>query len=312
MRLFNAYTDYLKREFGCRVQKLSINAGFSCPNRDGKLGTGGCIYCDNKIFSPSYTDPQKSIRQQLLEGMDFHKIRYKTEKYFAYFQSFSNTYAPLEVLQQRFEEALSVEKVIGLIIGTRPDCIDEKKLDYLAELAKNHYIMVEYGIESCYDKTLKTIHRGHDFATAQKAVLMTVERNMHCGAHFIFGLPNETETEMMEMVHIINQMPIETIKFHQLQIIRETEAEQMYRKNPEIFPLFSNVEAYVDFIIRFIEQLNPDIMIDRFASEVKPELVVAPCWENLRYDQLLVIIEAELAKRKSHQGNNWKSEIYIK
>lgn len=307
MRLFNAYTDYLKREFGGRVQKLSINAGFSCPNRDGKIGTGGCIYCDNKIFSPSYTDPQKSIRQQLLEGMDFHKIRYKTEKYFAYFQSYSNTYAPLEILKRRFEEALSVEKVVGLIIGTRPDCVDEKTLDYLARLAEQSYIMVEYGIESCYDKTLKIIHRGHDFATAQNAVAMTAERNIHCGAHFIFGLPNETQEEMLKMIDIINAMPLDTIKFHQLQIIRGTEAEKMYHEHPEIFPIFYTIDSYIDFIIQCIEKLNPEIMIDRFASEVKPEWVVAPCWKKLRYDQLLVMIETELVK-----NHHWQGKIFIK
>lgn len=306
MRLFNAYTDYLKREFGCRVQKLSINAGFSCPNRDGKKGTGGCIYCDNQIFSPSYTDPQKSITQQLYEGMDFHKIRYKTEKYFAYFQSYSNTYAPIKLLKQRFEEALSVEKVVGIIIGTRPDCIDEEKLDYLASLTDRYYTMVEYGIESCYDKTLQFINRGHDFATAQKAVQMTKERNIHCGAHFIFGLPNETPNEMMNMVDIINKMPLDTIKFHHLQIIKGTIAEKMYNEKPQIFPKFNTIDSYVDFIIQVTEKLNPKIMIDRFASEVKPELVIAPCWENLRYDQLLNIIEKELFKRKSYQGKLFK------
>lgn len=307
MRLFNAYTDYLKREFGCRVQKLSINAGFSCPNRDGKKGTGGCIYCDNQIFSPSYTDPQKSITQQLYEGMDFHKIRYKTEKYFAYFQSYSNTYAPIKLLKQRFEEALSVEKVVGIIIGTRPDCIDEEKLDYLASLTDRYYTMVEYGIESCYDKTLQFINRGHDFATAQKAVQMTKERNIHCGAHFIFGLPNETPNEMMNMVDVINKMPLDTIKFHHLQIIKGTIAEKMYHEKPQIFPKFNTIDSYVDFIIQVTEKLNPNIMIDRFASEVKPELVVAPCWENLRYDQLLNIIEKELFKRKSYQGKLFKN-----
>lgn len=305
MRLFNAYTDYLKREFGCRVQKLSINAGFSCPNRDGTIGTGGCIYCDNKIFSPSYTDPTKSIPQQLMEGMDFHKIRYKTDKFFAYFQSFSNTYASLELLKRQFEEALSVDKIVGLVIGTRPDCVDEEKLDYLAKLAEQTYIMIEYGMESCYDKTLKIINRGHDFATTQKAVFLTTQRKIHCGVHLIFGLPYETETEMMNMVNVINEMPLDTVKFHQLQIIRGTEAEKIYLSNPAVFSLFDTIDTYIDFIIRFIEKLNPGIMIDRFASEVKPELVIAPCWKNLRYDQLLMIIETELARRKSHQGKNF-------
>jgi len=234
--------------------------------------------------------------------MEFHTIRYKTNKYFAYFQSFSNTYAPLERLKTLFEEALSVENVVGIVIGTRPDCVDDEKLDYLSELAKKYYVLVEYGIETCYDKTLKTLNRGHDFAASKNAVVQTHAKGIYCGAHFMFGFPTETSEEMLDMVNIINELPLNTIKFHQLQIIRGTPLAQTFCEQSEKFSYFPNMESYIAFIISFLERLRPDIMIERIAGEVKPELVLYPKWRNMRYDQVLQAVEKEMESRKTWQG----------
>ncbi len=301
-RPFHAYAAYFKKYFGERVQKLSVDAGFTCPNRDGSKGSGGCTYCNNRAFNPSYCTPQKSIRRQLLEGMEFHQIRYKTKKYLAYFQAFSNTYAPLDILRRRYEEALETEGVVGLVIGTRPDCVHAEILDYLAGLAKNKYIIVEYGIESVYDQTLERINRGHDFACAQKAVAETAQRGLKCGAHFIFGLPGESREMMLNSVEAINQLPLSSIKFHQLQIIRGTRMAEEFALNPEAFALFAEMEDYIDFIVSFTERLKPDIMIERFAGEVSPTLITGPRWGNIRYDQVLAAIEKELKNRNSWQG----------
>ena len=223
---YSSFVGYFKRKYGERLQKIVLDAGFTCPNRDGKVGRGGCTYCDNAAFHPSYSTAGKSLYQQMEEGIEFHKVRYRTtEHYLAYFQSFSNTYAPLERLKQLYTEALSHPSVVGIVVGTRPDCVDEEKLDYLAELAKDHVVIVEYGIESCYDKTLARINRGHDFETARKAVMMTAERGIDVGAHFILGLPGETREMMLESCRLINELPLRSAKFHQLQIVKGTRME---------------------------------------------------------------------------------------
>jgi radical SAM protein (TIGR01212 family) len=305
-RRFNAYTNYLQQHFGIRVQKLSLDAGLTCPNRDGTISNEGCYFCNNEAFTPSYVKPEKSITQQLYEGMEFHAIRYKTNKYFAYFQSYSNTYGAFDHLKRLYEEALSVDGVIGLVVGTRPDCIDEEKLNYFAQLAKQHHILIEYGVESCYDKTLKMINRGHNFATAQQAIEQTRHKGIFCGAHFVFGFPSETRTEMENMVTIINTLPLNTIKLHQLQILKNTVFEQRFLKSPEQFHVFSTLHDYVDFVIRLLERLNPEIMIERVAGEVKPETTIYPNWGNYRYDQLLQLVEKEMDRRDTWQGKKFE------
>ena len=193
-RPYNSYSSYFRRRFGERVQKVAINAGFSCPNRDGKVGFGGCTFCNNEAFTPSYCQPTKSITQQIEEGIEFHRRRYRTaSRYLAYFQSFSNTYAPLDTLRSRYDEALSHPDIVGIVVGTRPDCISAEILDYFAELNSDHYVTIEYGVESCYDESLKRINRGHDFACARRAIEMTAERGLAVGAHFVLGLPNESD-----------------------------------------------------------------------------------------------------------------------
>lgn len=302
MKRYNSFVGYFKEKYGCRLQKIVVDAGFTCPNRDGRVGFGGCTYCNNDAFHPNYSTPDKSIFQQLEEGIEFHLNRYrKAEEYLAYFQSYSNTYAPLEHLKDLYAQALAHPKVRGIAIGTRPDCIDEEKLDWLQEVAREKIVIVEYGIESCYDKTLKRINRGHDFATAVKAVEATAARGLHQGAHFIFGLPGESREELMGMAQIINRLPLNSVKFHQLQIIKGTPMEAEFASRPEDFVQFS-LEEYIDFFIDFLELLRPDLYIERFAGEVPPRFVNSSPWGKIRNVQLLQMLEKRLEQRNTCQG----------
>ena len=302
MKRYNSFVGYFKEKYGCRLQKIVVDAGFTCPNRDGRVGFGGCTYCNNDAFHPNYSTPDKSIFQQLEEGIEFHLNRYrKAEEYLAYFQSYSNTYAPLEHLKDLYAQALAHPKVRGIAIGTRPDCIDEEKLDWLQELAREKIVIVEYGIESCYDKTLKRINRGHDFATAVKAVEATAARGLHQGAHFIFGLPGESREELMGMAQIINSLPLNSVKFHQLQIIKGTPMEAEFASRPEDFVQFT-LEEYIDFFIDFLELLRPDLYIERFAGEVPPRFVNSSPWGKIRNVQLLQMLEKRLEERNTCQG----------
>ena len=322
-RRFNSYSRYFAKQFGGRVQKISIDAGFSCPNWDGKISTGGCTFCSNEAFNPSYCRPEKSIKQQIAEGIEFHQRRYRrANKYLAYFQPFSNTYKPLEELKniygQAFEaidsisalscarndmasKALEKPEIMGIVIGTRPDLVDEGILLHLREIQKTHYVMLEYGVESVYDETLRRVNRGHDFATAEKAIRMTADYRIPCGAHFIFGLPGETKTMMLDAADIISQLPLTTVKFHQLQIFKGTKMAEEYLAHPEAFHLF-DLEEYIDFVIDFVERLNPDIVIERFAGEVPPRYLVSEPWMKLRYDEVLSRIEKRMEERDTWQG----------
>ncbi|MBP6978089.1 MAG: TIGR01212 family radical SAM protein [Bacteroidales bacterium] len=304
-RRFNSFTEHLKKLFGGRVQKLSIDAGFTCPNRDGTLGQGGCSYCDNDAFNPSYCDPEKTITQQISEGIDFHINRYRRANHFlAYFQPYSNTYASLGKLKQLYGEALSHPQVAGLVIGTRPDCMDSEKLTFLREIAGHYYVMIEYGIESCYDQTLRRINRGHDFSQTVEAIEMTAAAGIPAGGHIILGLPGETKAMMLEEAEMLSRLPLQMIKLHQLQIFRNTQMEREYQQDPERFALFG-LEEYIDFAIDFTEKLSPVIMIERFASEAPPRFLVAPQWGRIRYDEVLRRIERRLEERDTFQGKRF-------
>lgn len=304
-RRFNSYSSYFTREFGSRVQKISIDAGFSCPNRDGKISTGGCTFCRNDAFNPSYCRPEKSVRQQIEEGIEFHQRRYRRAKsYLAYFQAFSNTYKPIDELEIIYREALSVEGVVGIVIGTRPDCLNEEILEMLNGL--NATIILELGIESVYDTTLKRVNRGHTFACVKNAIEMVHKYGFHCGGHFIFGLPGETRDMMLNAADIISELPLTTVKFHQLQIFKDTKMADEYLANPSDFHLFT-LEDYIEFVIDFIERLNPSIVIERFAGEVPPRYLVSKPWLNLRYDQVLALIEKRLDERNTYQGKYYKN-----
>ena len=299
---YNSFVGYFKRKYGERLQKIVLDAGFTCPNRNGKVGRGGCTYCDNAAFHPSYSTAGKSLHQQLDEGIEFHKVRYRTtEHYLAYFQSFSNTYAPLERLKELYEEALAHPQVVGLVIGTRPDCVDEQKLDYLAELAKSHVVIVEYGIESCYDSTLARINRGHDFETARRAVQMTAERGIDVGVHFILGLPGETKEMMLDACSMINDLPVRSVKFHQLQIVKGTRMEKEFAECPEDFEKFS-LDEYLDFFVDILERLRPTLSIERFVGEVPPRFVNETPWGLIRNVELLRLLDRRLEARDTWQG----------
>ena len=309
-RRFNSYNAYFTKQFGSRVQKISIDAGFSCPNRDGKISTGGCTFCSNDAFNPSYCRPEKTIRQQIEEGIEFHKRRYRrANQYLAYFQPYSNTYKPLDELKKIYSQALEIPEIAGIVIGTRPDLIDEDILQYLAEIQKTHYVIVEYGIESVYDATLRHVNRGHDFATAKRAVELTAAYNLPCGGHFIFGLPGETKPMMLDAANIISQLPLTTVKFHQLQIFKNTTMADEYLQHKEAFHLFE-LEEYIDFVIDFTERLNPNIVIERFAGEVPPRYLLSEPWMKLRYDEVLTRIEKRMEERDTWQGKSYKNAIF--
>jgi len=305
-RRYNSYAEYFRKQFGRRVQKISIDAGFTCPNRDGTIALGGCTYCDNDAFNPSYCTPGKTIGLQLQEGAEFHRVRYRrATNYLAYFQAYSNTYAPLTKLKQLYNEALNFPGVLGLVIGTRPDCIDNEKLDYFARLSETHYIILEYGIESCYDRTLKRINRGHTYALAEQAIRLTASMGIKTGAHLIFGLPSESENDMLAEAALISQLPLNNIKLHQLQIVKNTPMAAEFASNPAIFHHFS-LNGYIGFVIRFVEQLNPAFVIERFSGEVPPRFLAAPAWGLIRTDQVNVMIERELEKRDTWQGKKYR------
>ena len=301
-RRYNSYAGYFRRLFGRRMQKLSVDAGFSCPNRDGRIATGGCTFCNNGAFTPSYCSRGLSITHQIEEGIAFHRWRYReAQRYLVYFQSFSNTYAPLEVLRERYGEALAHPDVAGLIIGTRPDCVDEAVLDYLAELARDRYVAIEYGIESVYDASLRAVNRGHDFATAERAVRMTTERGLACGAHFILGLPGETDEMILEGVKAINRLNLTTVKFHQLQIFRDTAMALEFDEHPERFR-FWTVDAYIDLVVEVLRRLRPDVVVERFASEAPPRYHHGPNWGLIRNEELWRRLEERLRERDTYQG----------
>lgn len=303
---YNSFVGYFKEKYGCRLQKIVVDGGFTCPNRDGSKAYGGCTYCNNSAFHPSYSTPDKSIIQQLEEGIEFHRVRYRNVgSYLAYFQPHSNTYAPLNVLKEKYSQALSHPLVKGIVVGTRPDCIDDEKLDYFAELSKKKIVIIEYGIESCYDDTLNHINRGHSYADAVKAINATAARGLHQGAHFIFGLPGESREKMMKSVSLINNLPLNSLKFHQLQIIKGTPMEREFYEKPESFVQFS-LNEYIDFFVDFLELLKPTFFIERFAGEVPPRFVNSTPWGLIRNVELLRLLDKRLEERDTWQGRLYK------
>ena len=294
------YNQVLKTEFAERVQKISINAGFTCPNRDGSKGNGGCTYCNNQTFSPEYCKPDKTVSKQVKEGIDFFHHKYKAQHYLAYFQSYTNTYDSLDKLKIIYEEALSYPAVIGLVVGTRPDCVNAGLLDYFAQLAKKYYVMIEYGIESTNDETLKFINRGHDFACAENAIRETAKRGIRTGAHIILGLPGESRETILSHADKLSELPIDTLKIHQLQLVRGTKMAQQYAEHPEWFNLYS-ADEYIDLVIDFLEKLNPNIAVERFVSQSPKELLLAPEW-GLKNFEFTAKIEKKLIERETWQG----------
>lgn len=272
---YNDFGTWIRARFGAKIQKISVNAGFTCPNRDGSLGVGGCVFCNNATFNPTYCDSNNTIRKQLEDGKSFFNRKYKDMKYLAYFQAYTNTYASLDKLKSIYEEALNVEDVVGIVIGTRPDCVDSNLLDYFECLNRQTFLCVEYGIESANNSTLKRINRGHDFECSSRAVAETAQRGIMTGGHVIIGLPGEDKEENLRQAETISGMQLDILKLHQLQIIKGTKLEQEYSKKP--FHLY-NVDEYVCLMAEYVSRLREDLIIDRFVSQSPKELLVAPYW----------------------------------
>lgn len=302
--LYNEFPAFLKKYFPYKVQKISLNAGFTCPNRDGTRGLGGCTYCNNQTFNPAYCKTEKSITQQLEEGKIFFAHKYPEMKYLAYFQAYTNTYDELESLKKKYEEALGTDSVVGLVIGTRPDCMPDSLLDYLEQLNKETFILVEYGIETTNDETLKHINRGHTFEDTIDAVTRTASRGLLTGGHIILGLPGETHEEMVKQAGILSELPLTTLKIHQLQLIRGTKMAHEYELHPEWFNLF-DLDEYIDVVIQYIEHLRPDIVLERFISQSPKELLIAPDW-GLKNYEFTARIQSNMREKGTWQGKLFK------
>jgi len=306
-RRFNSWSDWFTSLFGKRIQKVSVNAGFTCPNRDGTLGYGGCTYCTNEAFIPSYCTADKSITQQIEQGIEFHRRRYRrADNYLAYFQAYTNTYAGIERLMALYDEALGYPGILGLVIGTRPDCVNDELLDWLAVMSRDYFIMIEYGIESTSDETLRRINRGHDFATAVKALEATSERGIYTGAHFIFGLPGENREQIRTSADIISSLQVRTLKIRQLQLVKGTLMADEYLKNPGAFDLYS-LEEYLDLVTGFCERLNPAIMIDRISGEAPQRMLADARNWHLRSNEIFRLFEARL-----ESAGTWQGRMYNK
>lgn len=280
------FGPWLQSELGCKVQKISVNAGMTCPNRDGTLGTGGCTFCNNQTFNPAYCRTEKSVTQQLEEGKQFFARKYPAMKYLAYFQAYTNTYAELDRLVSLYEEALRVPDVVGLVIGTRPDCMPDNLLDYLEELNRRTFLIVEYGVESANDETLLRINRGHTFRQSCEAIRRTAERGIRVGAHVILGFPWEPFDELMRQAEEIGRLPLTTLKLHQLQIIRGTQLAREFAEHPWAVP---TAEEYIDLVLHYISRLPYGLVMERFVSQSPPEMVIAPQWglKNHEFANLL-------------------------
>ena len=304
--LYNEFGSYLRGIFGCKVQKITIDAGFTCPNRDGKVGRGGCTFCNNQTFNPAYCHRNRSIAEQMNEGISFFAHKYPEMKYLAYFQAYTNTYGSLDVLKQRYNEALAIDDCVGLVVGTRPDCMPDELLEYLAELAKRTFVFVEYGIESTNDATLKRINRGHDYACAVDAVKRTAAAGILVGAHIILGLPGEARENLMQQAELLSRLPLTTLKLHQLQVVRGTRMAEEYAENPLDFHIFA-MQDYIETVIDYIERLNPNLVLERFASQSPKELLIAPDW-GIKNHELVDKVKARLRERGTWQGRLYREK----
>ena len=298
------YNTILKSEFSERVQKISVNAGFTCPNRDGSKGTGGCTYCNNQSFSPGYAKPIKSVTEQIEDGIAFFHHKYEAQKYLAYFQSYTNTYDKLENLTRIYEEALKNPKIAGIVVGTRPDCMSDELLDYFTELSKRYYVMIEYGIESTCDNTLQLINRGHDYANAEVAIRKTAGKGLRTAAHLILGLPGESRDMILSHADKVSELPLTAIKLHQLQLVKGTVMARQYAENPEMFNMMTAAE-YIELVIDFLERLNPEIAVERFVSQSPEQLLLAPHW-GLKNFEFVHKIEKRLKERNTWQGRQFR------
>lgn len=296
---YNDYSSWMQHFFPFKVQKISVDAGFSCPNRDGTISTGGCSFCNNRSFNPSYCNGAKSVTQQIEEGKNFFSHKYPQMKYIAYFQAFSNTYSSLERLKAIYEEALSVDGVVGIIIGTRPDCIDDEKIEYLKKLSERTFVMLEYGIESVNDSVLKAVNRGHTFEQSRSAVEITHQAGILCGAHIILGLPGESREMIIKSAKTISALPLDILKIHQLQILKGT----ALAKSAEHIHTFS-LDEYIELLADFIEHLRPTLVLERFVSQSPADMLIAPKWGLKNYEFTHRLLRY-MQERDMAQGNKF-------
>lgn len=301
---YKDFPSFFKKQFDQRVQKLSIDGGFTCPNRDGSKGIGGCTFCNNRSFNPEYCRSTSSITQQIEEGIAFFDHKYSGQYYLAYFQAYSNTYASLAVLKQKYEEALAHPKVIGLVIGTRPDAITEETLDYLQELAQKYYVSIEYGIESTNNAVLDFINRGHSYEEAEYAINLSANRGLTIGVHLIFGLPGESYESMIEGAVKVSNLPVNVIKFHQLQIVKDTHMATDFFLHPTNYPLYG-VDNYLDFMCDVIARMNPNVYLERFVNQSPPEYLIAPNW-GVKNFEFVAKLDKRLLERDIWQGKEWQ------
>lgn len=303
-RRFNDYSTYIRQKFGGRVQKISVNVGLSCPNRDGTKGRGGCIYCDNSTFTPAYCNATDSIAVQLQKGREFFSHKYPDMRYIAYFQSYTNTYAPVETLEPLYREAVS-NGIAGLIIGTRPDCISPELLEMLARINRIVPVSIELGIESTNNQTLERINRHHTYEDAINAAQLCAQYGLETGGHLILGLPGETESDFHEHARRVSELPIKTLKLHQLQIIDGTPLAAVYRQNPDSISTFT-LNSYIATVVSFLEHLSPNIVVERFVSVSPTEKLIAPKWNRMKNFEVVALIDKELEQRNTWQGRSFK------
>lgn len=306
--LFKDYAAFLKEHFAVKVQKLSIDGGFGCPNCDGTKGRGGCTYCNNRSFTPAYCSPADSIGEQLRKGIAFFGAKYPDMKYLAYFQAHTNTYAPLDTLRRKYEEALSHPDVVGLVVATRPDCVSDALLDYMATLSRRTFVMMEYGVESSDPEVLRAINRGHTFEQSRDAICRTASRGIHTCAHIILGLPRSSRSQLMDETALISALPLDILKLHQLQIVRHTLMAGQYEAAPDDFAhIFHSPQDYANLVADYIERLRPDITLERFTSQSPDDMLIAPRWGMKNY-LFVNLLKETLQRRQTYQGRLWQPD----
>lgn len=301
-RRYNSFGQYMRDLYGQAVYKVNVDAGFTCPNRDGTIATGGCIYCNNDSFRPTACTSASSLREQIEKGIPYLRSRYKAEKFIVYFQPYTNTYAPVETLERLYRDALDNPGVVGLAIGTRPDCIDEEKIALLKSLARDSFILVEYGLQSIYDRTLSFINRGHDYAQFTRALALSAGKGIRVGAHLILGFPTETRDEMLGMADELSRLPLKFLKIHQLQVVKDTALADLYAAEP--FPTFG-YEEYLGLLADFLERLSPNIVLQRLFAAAPEDILVAPIWNRTR-SEFLIDLDLLMERRQSYQGKTYK------
>lgn len=305
---YNDFNSFLRKIFSERVQKISVDTGFTCPNRDGTKGIGGCTYCNNNTFTPEYTKNLSTITEQLNNGINFFLQRYKTKKFLAHFQSYTNTYSDINTLRKMYSEALSHPKVVGIVISTRPDSVNEEIGNMLVELAKKHFILLEFGVESTLNRTLAAINRCHTYEETVSAYNMMSDKGLFLGAHLILNLPGESREDIINHARELSKLPIHTLKLHHLQIVKHTKMALQYQSRPEDFN-FMSASEYVDLVSEFVSRLRPDIVIERFINESPPHLVIAPKWNGVKKYEITEAIDKKLIEKDLWQGKNYLSAV---